>query len=966
MASRGPAVVGGAPGAGHDPRARGVLGVGHVQPAGDVPALDGAICGSGSSWTRLVGFLVCGAAATGLALAQPAVGQRPPLLPAGDRHTASAAFVGVQVLLQHAVVTGVAEAGATVQATLRDASGGPIVADGTALADAAGRFRLILIGQAGPVRTHGGQRLLLANGSGQAIDILLPTIQVAIDEAQDRVHGTAIPGATVWVTVDGAPQATTTAMTDGDGRFAADLRDRYDITPGTTGLLRLARPGEIEFALPWAAAMLRLSVAHAVVHGVTASGATLTVSLHRGGFTAATATAVVGHAADTVEYDWSLLLVDPSGLPMPILDGDHLAVESAGFRVEVEVPPLRVEANATAGLVAGVAPAGQPITIRVRNAEGRSLERIVHAGAEERYQLSLAPEWHLLPGDTVQAECRLANGRALLGTWVEVGRFEVGLDDGRVAGYVEPGEAVQIALEGPGQELRASAVGQADEVGWFAIALQARGSRRALPRPGDAIVVTWPDASARVPVPLLTLETVTVAAVAGRAPPSGKLRIRWQNPADHPGALVEQTVTATGSGDYAAELPAGLLAVAGSRIEVTYVDSSGNTFRRQWSSPSLRAQLGGSQVLGQVAPSIAVTVTAARGEQLLAKALASSQADGVFSLVLRDAGGAETALQAGDHIHLEASGRSETAVPRIEALDHRLLPIEARLEGPQRRIVGRTAPAQSLLVAGQADGRAPVMTNRATADPDGHFDVLVPAPQPGQSLPAGSIFTVAAQDEQGMATFVRLVEPWLEVTIGSASAQGLAAPFGQLDGQLWRAATQVATLNARSDTFGAWQGDWRSASGSAVGPEIGDQLSIVDPAGTNVTLVVPVLTIELEPDGQGLRGSGPPGTWLEVRLGVPDRPMVRLRAAVGTDGQWALGEADLPPYVDFTWADVASASVRAAVANGHRIIATTAAGSRPTATSSASPTPAVTATPSASPVPWRLTLPILLRLHPTP
>ncbi len=917
------------------------------------------------SWRLLwaLGLLACFVAA--LAPGRPATMGAVLELSGAAEASKYAAVRTVQVWLQHAIVTGVADAHASVQATLRESGGGGVLAEGHAQTDESGHFSLILNGSRGPVRMRGGQRLLVASGSGAALDLLLPAAKVEIDETRDVVYGTAIPGATVWVTVDGAEQATAIVAADADGQFEAHLGRQYDIVPGTTGLVRVWRLEEEEFVFPWAAPELRLSHGSAILHGTSTSGLPLTVLLHRSGFTAALTTTVRGPAADVVDHHWSVTLTDPSSLPMPILEGDHVAIEAVDYQLDIEVPALYVEANLVGDIVAGIGPVGLPLTLSVHGARGGGLVRTTSPDPDGHFLLPLAPDWDLEAGDRVQAECRLAGERAVIEAWTEAALLEVSLDEGRVAGYITPASLVTVTLHRPGTGPAASAAGQADEAGWFGLVLRNRDGSAVPPQINDELVLQYDHAATRVAVPLLTVDDTTTDQVVGRAPPESILQLSWLNPLEHPGAAWQGVCEVSSSGTYSAALPTGLAGAAGSRILVSYTDQVGATFRRQWSAPSLRAQLGGSQVSGQVAPGAAVEVIASRGGEPLAAAGATARPDGTFDLVLSDASGLERALAAGDDVRLQAIGPAAGATPLVARVQHQVIAIEASLDEETRRIVGHTAPSRRILVTGQAVDRLPVATNRVMSGADGRFDILVTAPRPAEPLPAGTAITLAVSDAQGQSTFVRLVVPRVELTIGQATVTGLAAPFGPLRGELQRGSMKLATLVTAADTYGVYRGQWRSAEGVPIGLAVGDTLSLTDAAGSEVALVIPPLTAELDPQGRGLHGTAPPHAILEVQVRAPGKPVFRFRMVVSDGGSWSLGERDLPPYVDFGWGEVTFAVVEISVGTGHRIAAIAERAASPTTTpTSVQATPTRTATTTPTGHRQRLPLPYLARLQP--
>jgi hypothetical protein len=212
---------------------------------------------------------------------------------------------------------------------------------------------------------------------------------------------------------------------------------------------------------------------------------------------------------------------------------------------------------------------------------------------------------------------------------------------------------------------------------------------------------------------------------------------------------------------------------------------------------------------------------------------------------------------------------------------------------------------------------------------------------------------VGVLDAAGHRTYLLLIVPYLELTMGTNQVLGRASPLTSVQLRL----TDAGTLVGQADLTNSAINDFATALQDVGGAQAliltGRRLTLVEPRSGTTTVDIPVLTIELDAIAHEIRGTGPAGVNVPLRLYPPGRDPVDRQTRSDANGNWSIDDADLPRDAGFTIGDLTRADARLVVGNGHTVVAiavppgqpTPIPGS-PTPTRPAVPTPTRTEVPS--------------------
>ncbi len=900
---------------------------------------------------------------------------------AASAGSSAATGVLIRSSLYDDTVTGFGAPGAPVAATLREGGqGGAFRAEGQATVNRGGEFTLTLRAVDGrAVRTAPGNRLIVAMGTGPAVDLLLPAISGSADPAADVVAGLAPPHAPLRIMVDAPEDIFVETIAEDSGRFAADFSGQFDILPGTTGHVVMSRPDGHEVALEWAAPRLEVFPGEVSVSGVGPSGRLVSVMLSRDGYVLGRAEGIIASPSAGGAPNWSLKLVDDEGNPVRVHADDWLSVSVAGWALDLQLPLVTTEANTAAETVTGLAPRGDLVKV---TAAREDHERTFSATADVngRYVADLAGQWDLTPGDRVTTEALAAEDQVSLSVSEDASGLSVMLETGILGGYAHFGAAVAIALSDPAGGVRAAVETTAGGTGRFEATLRAASGAVVLPNAGDMLTVIFGSDVVTMTIPVLTVDVDLEAdVVEGDAPTDGVVTVRVEPGYGQPSLGRALKVTPTKLGRYGAEFSGEVDLAAGTRIEVALRSPSGHVARIDRTVPVLHAQVGGNLVSGFAQPQSAVTVTLARnGAVWAANTSASAGTDGSFEVTLGRTGASPVMISSQDQLSVTSSGGLGPPWPGGGLITHTVGAVSGTVGITDRTVYGTGPPDTQvyLIVHGLGFARG-TLQRTATTDASGAFTRTIPGRGSDAPLPAGSSVEVGIHDERGHRTYARLVAPYLEFTMGGREINGRAAPMATLSLTLTADDTVVASTQASSDTFGGFTAVF-SPTAEAIGVGSGQQLVLREPGGRTTKIDVPRLSIEIDPMEHALKGTGPVSSTLQLRLFVPGRPTVPLATQTDAAGEWTIRDEDLPPEVTFTIADLTQAEVLLRVDNGHLVRARASARLTPTATPSATrtpsatptratspaPTPSATATNSPTPVPHRgLYIPLAVKAH---
>ncbi|RIL11265.1 hypothetical protein DCC79_05380 [bacterium] len=856
----------------------------------------------------------------------------------------------VTATLRSPVLSGVAVPGTWVTANLtRRASAGERRAFGDAVADATGVFRLTLRESAGgPVlAVAAGDRILAAFGTGgEPRSLTVPNLAATADAATDTVSGVALPYTAVDVAVDGAPAARRRVRADQAGAFAVDYRSTFDLLPGTTGSVAMALDGDDAVVLPWSAPRIDVEIDAADVSGRAAAGSAVAVVLYRGGQAVAhggaTADAPTGSTAGGA---WRVTLHDANGEPVAVGAGDRLAAVVGEWGTSFAVPPLAVEANPVTDAVRGTGSPRASLDVSVQRGAER-LAATATTGPDGVFELDLAGRWDVRAGDAVAVAASLAHGTATARS--RVPPPTVDLDTGGIAGFARAFAVVVADLRGAGGDARAAATGTADGFGRFAIGLQDAGGAAVAPRGGDRLTVEAGTETVTTVVPGVTLtldaagDTARISAPAGAATTTTAVNTLagWRSAATHAGTV--------GVGGQLDALFGGALDIAaGTLVRAVVEPADGLAYTLVRREPLLGVQRGGSLVAGFAGSGGAVRLVVTRGGAEVAGQVVHAQSDGAFVGQVADTAKRPVPLQPGDVVGLRWSGGAPRYLPPDGAITMTVAPLSATLRTAAARIDG-TAPPGATVFAGPSAAGDPGATRRLTADGDGRFTADLAAEAGPAGLAAGRAWDVVAPGTAGHRTFVTVVAPYLEATLGDARVVGRAAPLTRVRLVLSTAGRAVAEGGGIGDTSGHFEAMLRDPGRAQRGIAAGDVLVLREPGGAETTLVVPALSITVDRSADRLHGTAPPAADVAVRLRAPGRPDANLMTRADMAGAWRIAGRDLPS--GWVLADVVASEARLSVANGHgvRAVPVAVATATPSTTATRVAT-AVPATPSPTP-----------------
>lgn len=875
-----------------------------------------------------------------------------PEMPVVTRHVRGALTVRARGFREHftatlhsASVAGTALPGAWVTANAsRRGPSGDERGFGSGTSGPRGRFDLQLVRSTGgpPLPLLPGDRLIVAFDAGrEPHTVVLPGLVAVPDAAADRVSGIALPLGGVEVAIDGAPTARMRAATDMDGRFTADFTGRYDLEPGTTGTAISTAANGDAVVLGWAVPVVHLRLGEASVAGIGPRGQSITLMVSRGGQVVARAEERAADAPPDGRPNWSLLPRDEAAQPVAIQGGDRLAMAIAGRGIDIDVPRLSAEANPAADLVAGSALANSPVDVTLRRG-GEALHTQVIALSDGRFTLGLAGRWDLAPNDEIEVSVVLQGGHtAALST--RAPGLSVNLDTGQVMGYASPFAVVEASLRDGAGQLRGGGTSHASELGRFEIELRDAGGNPAIPAAADTLELLYAGQRSRLTIPRLSATIDTRAdTVVGQAEPGGEVSVAVQPAPGIPQPQQTQRVTPDPAGAYRAEFVGDTDIAAGTRVTISYRGVDGHIAWIERLLPIAHLQHGGNLVSGWVGPEATVTLSVWRGGRAVAWASVPAQSDGSFDAFVVDATGAPVALAGGDAVDARWSGGSSPLAPASGHLQIPVATITATLDAATGRLVGRGPPLGLVFVhpGGLQSGGAAIAV---PVDAAGAFAATLPGGA-GQPLAAGLAVEAGVLTEEGHRVYSRAIVPYLELTLGLGRVAGTAAPLAAVELELDAGGRFLAAGQARTDTFGRFEGLLRDGERRVVAPEPGSILSLVEPGDSLTRLDVPELSIAIDLPSNALHGTGPANRPLGLRLQARGRPDVGMDVWTDAAGAWSLGGASLPAGV--LLADLSQAEAQARIDNGHRVSALAIHTPSPTPPPSPSPSPTTGAEPS--------------------
>ncbi|MCU5746297.1 Ig-like domain-containing protein [Staphylococcus sp. SQ8-PEA] len=650
-------------------------------------------------------------------------------------------------------VSGQAEPGSTVTVTFP----GGVTATGTA--DDDGNFTVKIPDN---VTLNGGETISVtatdqagntsSEGSTTVADKTAPEAPTADDVTSetDKLTGTAEPGSTITVKIDGHEPITTTA--DDDGRYAVDLptdlnggehititaTDQDGNTSGET------TKTVADKTAPTQPSVNGVNSTDKQVSGQAEPGSTVTVTFP-GGVTA------TGTADDdgnfTVKIPDNVTLNGGETISVTATDqAGNTSSEGSTTVADKTAPeaPTADDVTSETDKLTGTAEPGSTITVKIDGHEPIT----TIADDDGRYAVDLPTD--LNGGEHITITATDHDGNTSGETTKTVADKTaptrpsvngVNSTDKQVSGQAEPGSTVTVTFPGG-----VTATGKADDDGNFTVEIPDNVTLNG----GETISVTATDQAGNTS----SAGSTTVAdKTAPEAPTADDVTSETDKLTGtaEPGSTITVkidghepiTTTADNDGRYAVDLPTDLN--GGEHITITATDHDGNTSgettktvadKTAPTQPSVNGvNSTDKQVSGQAEPGSTVTVTFPGGVTATGKA----DDDGNYTVKIPDNvtlnGGETISVTATDRAGNTSSGGSTTVADKTapEA------PTADDVTSESDKLTGKAEPGSTITV--KIDGHEPITT---TADDDGRYAVDLPT-----DLNGGEHITITATDHDG-------------------------------------------------------------------------------------------------------------------------------------------------------------------------------------------------------------------------
>lgn len=780
----------------------------------------------------------------------------------------------VNIRLYSNAVTGLGPNGAPVRMELR--RGGQVVAQGQGSGAFLGLFGVDLLNPAGnAVPVQPGDMLRAEVGGSPSLDYTVPDLALTVDVAADTIAGRAPAGAAVRVTAGGGPNPPAQTATAGaDGRYTVSFAGTADLAPGSSGqITSTERRGgvDVSVARAWGVTRLAVRLGEPRVDGVASPGDPVRLTL-RDSIGVPKAQALVEVAPGGVfggGGTFAATLVDATDTPVDIVPTQTLLYRRTGESIDLDIPRLTAEVDATGDKVTGQAPPNGTLTVTAGPFFGQQA-RDVTADASGQYSADFTGVADITPGSPVTVRLTVAGGHwislataaASLRVWPEAGRV-----DGTVAG----GASVQINVVSASGAARATASATANFLGQFNVALADTAGKPYYPLARDRVRVSFGDAMREVVVPPLGIEWDTAAdRVFGETTPGGTVTVRAQPPASQGNGAVTRSMEVPGSGFYEAVFAPDMDLRAGSRLQITYAYPGGDRIRIDRVLPYLDIQVGGNAVAGFALPRVDVRSAVKAGGRTVAGGTARAGDDQSFALRVSDPVlNRPVAIAAGQTVEVEFDVRKLGVA--VGPLAARFVPAGAgfALRG--------TGPISTVLTARFVGSNGTPRTVNIQTDATGAYSRTIPAGIDGL---AGTEAEISHLNAEGHRFFALAVRPRLIAYIGSARADLAAMPLTGARLALAPAGSPpVAQANTATDTTGRAEA---TLAGAVPLIAAGQTLSAaVDPGGPNAEtaeMTVADVALRLDTAANTVAGRVPPGQGFFGRFATV-RAFIRGEAA---------------------------------------------------------------------------------------
>jgi len=775
--------------------------------------------------------------------------------------------------------------------------------------------------------------------------IAIPDIVAVSDADGDAFRGTAPPGAALTVEVIVGEARTAFEVTAApDGSWDLPLAGQVDVAPGvgarlwytdaaghrlfvdTAPVRIVARPDSSYLsAAPWTGRPYRAEVRDAEGRVV----------------------ASVARFADKGPEDDErhLVLREPVGNALddifrqrPLMQaGDVIWVRIGDDEARWELPPLEGRIDPDRDIVVGQTdPGAELVVIGGEVDDPLAVVVTTTAGADGRFFADLSGRHDIPYGGAVHV--RRDDGPHRLERQVYAPQMVIDYERATVSGVMEPRVAVSVRLL-DGASVRAEGRSLASSSGRYDAVLRDRAGSAVVPREGERIEVTAPDAelvkAMEITLPPLHIDVAPDRrSLRGPRPSDGYFSARESvNPTRWPDgnlfngvtASLSLTETARWRVDLSRTMPPGL------RLDISAYSPSGHLLKRSYVAPMVAIENGGARACGMAQPYADVAL-ALQAEDGTAHAVhrATASIDGLFALEWRNADGQPVYSRALDRV-VGQVGDAAIAIPidpMTSTVDVAAKLLRAQIRPGAHPVV--TAPARSCLFElSSADERSleaswlrPWRTSYGPpTPPDGLLARGLPPPE---LLARGMDLYYETEDEHRL--FRTVYRPLLlTADVATGELSGQAIPGARVDLEL-RAAdgTPIGQAVATTDPTGAFAVSVdRSLLAAGVtidafartGPDV--QLT----PGGSMTATMTVEPLDIDPSAAAILGQAPAGRTVELTLDVRGIGERWIERTASDDGRFALLADDMPPRSGWTLGDVVAGRAELVQPLGHRTVA---------------------------------------------
>jgi len=834
--------------------------------------------------------------------------------------------------------------GMRVVARMTDRSGGQAVA--TATADAEGDVALAFAAVSDPGGGRGaagarpsiiepGDTFSVEADGVEVVRIVVPDLSADAEVDPPRAFGTAPAGMDVAVAFSGAGRPPFAGMVTvgSDGRFAVDLVDAFEFEYGDSGWVTFTDAAGHAFIVRAAPLTVEITLGTGRARVLASSSLRTDLLIHRQG-RQVRAYDRYARGPDPFDTGWTTLeytigdareAISPGAVVTATQLGDPLSEPRARAAT---LPELELALDTSGTVLIGRAPPGAALRVTLQAPDGSETTRHTAAAADGGVRVDL--EEPLLPGS--RAALHYDGGQ---GSWfvapLVVPQVRVRAYEGIVEGLAPPLGTVTVTVASPSQPTAFSWPARADSDGAFAVDTR-MDDPETLPRcdafpqcegalplvPGDQIsieLVAGDPVALTVPA-LVTRTDPDAETVAGTAPPGATIAVYAGLPWATRRGRDDMAAGAPPVANVVADLDGAYSAALAPAIDIepplggyAVVEVRGHLVAAAWQPLVVLAWLDNAliETVGVPGRPLSATLRAADGQAVARLATTIERGR------LRDEVGQLPEIVPGDQIEVQrGDDRVTLPIPAFTGRVH----IEDDL------VVGQSPPGSTVrLQYGAAEATA-------TADAAGLFRHDFGAE--GVDLQHNKTLAMALNAGPGLRhTFQRTLSlPGLTLALHTSELRGAFEPLLDLVITAERGATTLARPTVRTDFRASFRATLAGADGRRLQLEPGDRIAVSATEATlqpSLELVVPRLSVDVDPSADSVSGAMPPDASLTVALahwfifdyGAP----VRGWAAPIPDatGRWSAGfQASSPEGVDIRPGSVVDAELR--LPSGHIVL----------------------------------------------